>query len=270
MTETFRVPRDKYASWFLDKYTGKHIRSRVESAKKPSMGTVRYYLSDNIPHTTFQNTEQLMEYRALRGDARRNVLVNNIDAIALELLYMARLTSTKALMPIPTYKTLSRLIKLIQYRNIILLKREELIDVLGVRTADINKIGYNVDECWLKLYTQPPYVEKGYVKILINPILAFRYNPKQLEEERVAAISAWYGNSHISAALALFSSRSHLLEKQHHVSHGIQLHRMATLKPVKDTQHLQGLDHNSWWRVHNKNKMLEVMNNLKQQNTFLY
>lgn len=68
----------------------------------------------------------------------------------------------------PQYKILSALAPHIQYRNVLLLSREELSSILGTCTTNLTR----------KLKTAQPFikvfsVEVGFVRIIMHPSLAF-------------------------------------------------------------------------------------------------
>lgn len=125
---------------------------------------------------TLENVEQPYLMKALTESPHYKQHAFKVDAV--EEYYTKCTNITK-----PQYKVLKALAPHIQYRNVLLLSREELSGILNTCTTNLSR---KLKLC--KPFIKATSVETGYVRIVMHPELAFVYESELFREERELSI----------------------------------------------------------------------------------
>lgn len=151
---------------------------------------------DEPPNPTFDT---------LTSVNQRNTFLDSLDKRRLKLfngclgLYdrdkgNAFLTGAPIRLSTSTYKKMDQLVKLIDYRNLIIESPSALARRLGVRLNHLHRHLSSLEPL-VKVCGARQGMAKGTLKVAISPAYGFRYQTSSLDAARQDAVVLWYRNA---------------------------------------------------------------------------
>ena len=132
----------------------------------------------------------MIDKRKIRGSNRNDLLRFFEGCLGYKVL-KHDIFSDKHSMSVPQYKLLEKLGKLVEYKNIIMITRDDLCEYLNCKDNNLMKKLKPVSP-YLKVYTQEDCIRKGEIKILINPKFFYIYEYGYYDMSREQEINKWY------------------------------------------------------------------------------
>lgn len=143
-----------------------------------------------------RNTDQIEDYVKDNVDGRSMVQYDNLIEFHNTTLGDASRNGGGLVFQLPQLRLLEKLKPLIQYRNIIIVTRHKLAATLGTLEKHLPR-NLRVGEPYLKFQTKG--LTRGYVKILVHPMLLFKYPSRGINKARQESIMSWYDPAMIAA-----------------------------------------------------------------------
>lgn len=145
-----------------------------------------------------RNTDQIEDYIENNVDKRSMRLYDNLIEYHNESLGFSSRNGGGLVFQLPQLRLLEKLRPLIQYRNIIIVTRKKLASTLDTLEKHLPR-NLRVGEPYLKFKTKG--ITRGYVKILVHPMLLFKYPRDGFSKARQQAILTWYDPTLVASVL---------------------------------------------------------------------
>lgn len=148
----------------------------IEESKGVPYKEKRFFTDTAVSPEDATHPDQIKDFLKCLVDMRGIKLVSNLVWIKKESDYNVLTLKQRPILTATQYKVLQKLIKQIVYKNIILCSRAELSEALGVKENKLMR-KLNIVQDWVQIKK----ADKGYIKVLIAPIVAFkgRYSDMQ-------------------------------------------------------------------------------------------
>ena len=178
----------------VDKATGEILGEYVKSPYQP-ITRKEYEKEYKIVPSPYnaRSQDDIEAYIKLNVDKRKVIMVNNIDNRAGDDLCRVVYGEGKRTktMTKPQYKILQTLAKHISHHNVIVCTRKHLSLILGIQENHIMR-NMKIVEPHVRVVTDG--VQRGSIKLLINPDLVFKAQGNVLNALRKQALESWYFN----------------------------------------------------------------------------
>lgn len=134
--------------------------------------------------------EAMVDKRTIRGP-NHNDLLRFFESCLGHRALQHELFKDTGYMTVPQYKLLNALSQLVEYKNVIMVTREDLCEHLDCKDNNLIKKLNTVGD-YIKVFTQREGVRKGEVKILINPMFFYIYEYGLYDKSRDGEVRKWY------------------------------------------------------------------------------
>lgn len=155
--------------FWVDQNTGEILPAPYEVCNPSTTAAEReHWRSTSITAHQAQDPEQLKQVMKHTVDMRGVKVKSLLTEMKKESDYLVRTHKQQSCMSNTQYQFLKKLVKLVVYKNIILLDRAEFCKAIGVQDKHLARKLKQV-ETWVKSVP----CRRGFVKLLVHPMVAY-------------------------------------------------------------------------------------------------
>lgn len=193
--EAVKIDDDVYVQdgfFRVNKATGEILGEYVASPYK-GISNAQYAREYKIVPSPInaRSEDDIKQYIKLSVDKRKLFTVNQLTSRVYEDAGRSEYTEHKKVFSKPQYKVLQQLIEMVQIHNVLVVKRKHLADVLGIHE---NHIMRKLDIAKPHIKVQTEGMQRGFIKVIINPDLVFKAESKTIPALREQAYKAFYND----------------------------------------------------------------------------
>ena len=176
----------------VDSVTGE-VYGEYEIVEGTNKEETQYYKSTTFNTSNARNTDEIEEFISATIDKRKLITINNIQLYHDRNCGEIVRSGAKNQFTLPAYKIMQKLVGALTVQNCIICTQDKLGSVLGCESKDIKR---TLKACKsLVRYDGNKGMQKGFVKVFINPAYGWKGDASVAYSSQQRAIAEWYKES---------------------------------------------------------------------------
>jgi hypothetical protein len=186
------VKTEDNRSFSVDPLTGE-VYGEYEIVESTNKEETQYYKSTTFNPSNARNTDEIEEFIKATIDKRKLITINNIQLYHDRNCGEIVRSGAKNQFTLPAYKIMVKLVNALTIHNCLICTQDYLGSVLGCESKDIKR---TLKACKsLVRYDGNKGMQKGFVKVFINPAYGWKGDSSTAYHSQRNAIADWYKES---------------------------------------------------------------------------